>query len=49
MMPGVISYLGTYLPEYSVPTEILIKQKLPLNSNGKLDVKGLINWVQGEI
>lgn len=34
-------YLGQYLPEYMIPKIIIIKAKMPLTTNGKVDYKSL--------
>lgn len=49
MKSRVANYLEAYLPAYSLPSTILLRQILPLNSNGKLDVKVLKIWVKGEL
>lgn len=39
--------LGEELPEYMVPTRILLHEKLPTTENGKIDVKALPNPYRG--
>ena len=38
---GLLSYLGTNLPEYMIPTAIVHLDKMPITLNGKLDRKAL--------
>jgi acyl-CoA synthetase (AMP-forming)/AMP-acid ligase II len=40
---GLEEYLKKYLPDYMIPKEIIIARLFPLNSNGKVDRKALIN------
>lgn len=38
-----LEYLKSHLPNYEVPTSVKVIDKLPLNNNGKIDRKVLIN------
>jgi len=40
---GIISYLKAKLPDYMVPALWVELQSLPLNINGKIDRKALLN------
>ena len=40
----ILSHLADYLPEYMVPAQIWAIDSLPLNANGKLDGKAMLNW-----
>jgi amino acid adenylation domain-containing protein len=40
---GLREHLKKHLPEYMIPKEIITRSLFPLNSNGKIDRKALIN------
>lgn len=42
----VKSYISAYLPDYMIPDTIQLIDQLPLNSNGKIDRKKIIEWVK---
>ncbi|WP_240603716.1 amino acid adenylation domain-containing protein [Rhizobium changzhiense] len=40
----VVGYMKTKLPVYMIPHEVVALEKLPLNSNGKIDRPSLRSW-----
>jgi amino acid adenylation domain-containing protein len=44
---GIIGYCSGQLPEYMVPRKIYLLQEMPLNVNGKIDRKKLIQILEG--
>ena len=40
---GLAEYLRTHLPEYMIPKQTIAVSRFPLNSNGKVDRKALVN------
>ena len=51
---GLEAHLQKHLPDYMIPKEIITVSLFPLNSNGKIDRKALINTylqmpLQGEL
>lgn len=47
LIPGIRERLSTRLPTYMVPAVWLCVEALPLLASGKLDRKGMANWVAG--
>jgi amino acid adenylation domain-containing protein len=41
---ALLAHLATQLPHYMVPTQLHQLVQLPLNANGKIDRKQLLNW-----
>lgn len=42
-MNGVLAYMKNHLPSYEIPTSTKVIDRLPLNNNGKIDRKKIIN------
>ena len=45
---NLYEYLKTKIPPYMLPSKITLLEKLPLNSNGKVDRKLLLNFVKNK-
>lgn len=43
---AIVSDLRTRLPEYMVPSEVLVHESFALNSNGKIDRNALTAWLR---
>lgn len=46
---GLKSYLSRFLPEYMVPTFLIMVEDIPLTPNGKVDKKALPDPLAGEV
>jgi acyl-CoA synthetase (AMP-forming)/AMP-acid ligase II len=43
---GVLTYCRRFLPEYMIPRDIYVLDSMPLNLNGKVDRKRLVNLLE---